>query len=352
MARGKHAAALFEVIHSGRHTKSRMSTPSWWFKRKNGRSAEVSAIAAAATAMHDTTPTPFDSTDPTLGVDESTFSHRGSSSHAVCGVRSSTRETVSPLVDEEPSHLNSEDSFEETDVPTPFEATAKHIELKPAAIPVAVDGDRKLITFRLSYNNAAVATFAVIVAVALAFMVGKKLGGAAPLSVADESSEQLRGKPAHPNVLNLPPTASASRTIKTNDSSVVREPETGLTSRQFEANDHAMKKEVGAPGAPVDRQIGLNYVVIQSFTDEKMANDIREAFSKAGVPCSIEKGIRGLPATRFCVVGTEGFARIKAVECIDYCKKIDSVSDQLAATKKGFNAQQLMALKWEKPKGA
>ena len=40
MAKGKHAAALFEVIHSGKDTSGLLRTPKWWFK---GRKQEEPA---------------------------------------------------------------------------------------------------------------------------------------------------------------------------------------------------------------------------------------------------------------------------------------------------------------------
>ena len=42
MAKGKHAAALFEVIHSGQDKpKPLLSTPRWWFKRARSERSDA-----------------------------------------------------------------------------------------------------------------------------------------------------------------------------------------------------------------------------------------------------------------------------------------------------------------------
>src|SRR5215212_10233790 len=81
MAKGKHATALFEVIHSGKNSqKSLLSTPRWWFKKRDEEQAAAKAAAAAAAAKKSREPvsapttapssaTSHDENDPTVGRD-------------------------------------------------------------------------------------------------------------------------------------------------------------------------------------------------------------------------------------------------------------------------------------------
>src|SRR5689334_12165591 len=56
MAKGKHATALFEVIHSGKKfdqpaaRKGVLATPKWWFKSR-GKSSSTPNAPAPATAV-------------------------------------------------------------------------------------------------------------------------------------------------------------------------------------------------------------------------------------------------------------------------------------------------------------
>src|SRR5215218_1149978 len=67
MAKGKNAAALFEVIHADRRFGKKtspadsMSTPKWWFKGKGkARASGPSPVTAAAPAHHSPAPDPLE----------------------------------------------------------------------------------------------------------------------------------------------------------------------------------------------------------------------------------------------------------------------------------------------------
>src|SRR5690349_25114327 len=116
MAKGKHAAALFEVIHSDRRfgkkvpAADRMSTPKWWFKGKNKDRATSSMAAPAA---------------------------------SVAPAASAPVQAAPSPIDYMPSIPN--------DTP------------RPAPMDVKVDQDRQEIAFKLTYTTAAVGAFALAV---------------------------------------------------------------------------------------------------------------------------------------------------------------------------------------------
>ncbi len=106
----------------------------------------------------------------------------------------------------------------------------------------------------------------------------------------------------------------------------------------------------GAPAPVFDgkRTIGLNYVIIQSYPEQKTAEEARDALAKSGISTTIEKGLRGLNPSWFTVVGTDGFARIRSTEYENYVKRVQQVSDSFAKSRKSFKAFEPMGYKWDK----
>ena len=95
------------------------------------------------------------------------------------------------------------------------------------------------------------------------------------------------------------------------------------------------------------RNIGLNYVVVQSYAEEKLAVEAAAALKSNGIDCTIERGIRGWPDSLYLVVGTRGFDKISSPEYKEYDKKIKSISLKFAP-KGGYKAFQPTAKKWDK----
>ena len=55
-----------------------------------------------------------------------------------------------------------------------------------------LDKDRQQITFKISYTGAIIVSFALLVAMTLVYLVGKKMSRSPGLAVASQTSEQLR----------------------------------------------------------------------------------------------------------------------------------------------------------------
>src|SRR5688572_17158130 len=122
MAKGKQAAALFEVIHSSRQydrvgARGLLRTPKWWFKRRNGNGS-TPAPGAAQLAL----PAPLEPAGPAAVISSS-------SSSASAG---------------------------------------------PGGIRIHVDPDGQHVTLRLSYTATAVVLFTIGVLIVLAYLVGRQ----------------------------------------------------------------------------------------------------------------------------------------------------------------------------------
>ena len=294
MAKGKHATALFEVIHSGRypHKEGSLRTPKWWFKRKP-------AAAAGAPAAESS------DADPTANV-------------------------------------SATDGAIVRDAPSGEEAPAT---ARSSNVDARADAERHHITFKVTYSSAIVTAFAVVVVVALAYVVGRKVSTGPAPAIATETTEQLRSGQPQPGVLDLGSPTSSPRTPDATP------PRTGDNAAGAPGTTGAG----GAPpvndnGASSNRTVHLNYVVVQSYPDEKSANEARDALIKAGIPCTIEQGLRGLKPDWYSVVGTQGFQRISSAEYQAYVGRINQVSQQFAQGKRSFKAFQPMAYKWDKSK--
>ena len=138
----------------------------------------------------------------------------------------------------------------------------------------------------------------------------------------------------------------------------MREPEVGITSRGPENNPDnveqppaAVNPNVNNPNAPAQpgpRVLNLNYVVVQSYPDQKSAEEARDALVKAGIGCTIEHDLklRGLNESWYTVIGAQGFQRASGKDYESYVAKIVDVSEKFAQRKRSFKAFQPLAYKW------
>jgi len=109
----------------------------------------------------------------------------------------------------------------------------------------------------------------------------------------------------------------------------------------------ALAQSADAVLPPAPRQVNLNYVLMQSYGDEKTANEARDFLNKNGIPCTIERGVKNWRRDFYLVIGLQGFARISGPDYIAYRTRIESLSSQFAAhsSYRGFAPQ---AIKWER----
>jgi len=308
MAKGKHAAALFEVIHSDRRfgkkvpAADRMSTPKWWFKGKTKDRATTSSMAAPAAS--------------------------------VAPVASAPVQAAPSPIDYMPSIPN--------DTP------------RPAPMDVKVDQDRQEIAFKLTYTTAAVGAFALAVVLGLAYLVGKRMSaGPQGVMAATSSTNQIRKGAPQPGVLDLTKAASEAKGAPASifpdghdeSANVIDPVPTNANPKTTIATPTA------AAAKPFDgkRIINKNYVVMQSFPDseKELAEQAVKRLHEAGIGASIEQGLKGWPKTWYSVVGTMPFEYTKGNPVYDaYYKSIMDVSTKYAG-KSQFKKFDPMIKKWQ-----
>jgi len=269
MAKGKQAAALFEVINRGKRPDQQVGmtgalrTPRWWFKR-NSQGQSTAPL-----------PIPGQSAPPSL-----------SSS------------------------------------PSPSESMRR-----PG---ISFDPDHQTIPLKLTDTTAAITAVALVVVLCLVYLVGRSLRSGPAVANASPSIEETLNQPPQPQVLDVPRTTDAP------------------------SDNPAPAGQPPAPTPPSSvvvqdgkRQNGLNYVVVQSYPDEKTATEVRNLLVQNNIGATIEKGLRGLNPNWYIVVGTDGFARISSQEYQAYIRRLQNISAKYAQ-KGSFKSFEPMGYRWDR----
>jgi hypothetical protein len=103
----------------------------------------------------------------------------------------------------------------------------------------------------------------------------------------------------------------------------------------------AAETSVARPG---ERIVNMHYVLVQSYLDEKTARQACDFLNNNGVPCTIERGIRGWRPDFYEVVGLQGFARASGTQYTEYRQRIIHLSAMF--TKVRFKRFMPQAIKW------
>ncbi len=204
---------------------------------------------------------------------------------------------------------------------------------------VNVDSDRYEITFKLTYSSAIICAFAIVTLIGAAFIAGRKmLLGPRPAFSANSTS-QLQSQPPASDVLKL-----ERKTIDVMPPDDA-DPQAAKATTSGAADDNPAAQ----PNTPRERTRtkGLNYVIIQSYPDQKMAGDAVKVLADNGIDCTIEKNVPGW-AKWYVVMGLDGFDRLSNNPRYDaYIRKIREISDTYA--KRGsFKAFAPAAFSWGK----
>jgi len=288
MAKSKRSAALFEVIQSSRLPKrpNPLFTPKSWFRRLTKPKLQPSALAAPQITATATEPTSLNET------------------------------AIAPA-------------------PTPVESQTLPRQPIPG-VDLQVDPDHHQIMFKVSYNSAIVTGFTILMAIGLAYVVGKKMSRVPIAATPSPSTAELRAGPAHPDVLDV----SNETVIKQADST----PHTGDNAQLA-----TLRSPTTAP-SPFDSQriIGRQYVVVQIYPDKKNADEAAALLGKNNIPCTVENGLAGWASKSWwCVVGTTGFDHIRGnADYERYEAAINRVSEQFAINSK-FKKFEPRAYRWK-----
>jgi hypothetical protein len=149
------------------------------------------------------------------------------------------------------------------------------------------------------------------------------------------SLQQIRQQAPRPGVLEV--------AVQTHP--ISPQPDEDAAANAGPSDTLAQSADAVLPPAP--RQVNLNYVLVQSYGDERTADEARDFLNKNGIPCTIERGVKNWRKDFYLVVGLQGFARISGPDYAAYRTRIESLSAQFAAhsSYRGFAPQ---AVKWER----
>ena len=310
MAKRKHAAALFEVIHTDNRFPSRhdrtSSSRKGWFGRSRGSAESPTRLEA------------IDRDEPQVAAGPSMIER------LAAGLASLPRRLP----------------------PIP------RFVMKP-------DPERLTVRFQLSYTAAAIGGFAVVAAVALAFVVGRQVADRPRPALAEAATDDLMHGPANPDVLDVgsdddfPPAAMA-----TGRSPIVPG---GLSATAAEgtpapgaANPPTTWSQPARPTTHIvtdaKRMVGMTYVVIQSYppAEKQMADDAVKLLNGNGLLCTTET--TPYAPNWISVVGITGFDRIRdSAEYDEYVGRIMGISNEMAGTSK-FKRFDPKPFKWREMK--
>jgi hypothetical protein len=175
-------------------------------------------------------------------------------------------------------------------------------------------------------------------------------------STPDSTSSNPGGNSATPNSTGTGPTGAGSTATDSNGTGA---PATDATGPNAAAPDAAITDPADAaaprsagPIAAGPRRLNLNYVLVQSYAEEKYADDAAQFLISRGVPCSVEYGLPHW-GHMYAVVGRQGFAHISTAEYKQYFHHIEALSREYAPTQglhtENYKAFRPMAVKWTRP---
>jgi len=145
-----------------------------------------------------------------------------------------------------------------------------------------------------------------------------------------------------------PPAVSSSNSTPSGTTSATGNP--GSTSdADLAASDAAAAAKPPSIDSAANgkRQVNMNYVLIQSYGDEKTAEEARDYLIGAGVPCTIERGVRHWRKDLYLVIGLQGFTRARGSEYTAYKSQIEDLSAKFAPEKTSYRGFSPMAIKWD-----
>ena len=207
---------------------------------------------------------------------------------------------------------------------------------EPRREPVTVNPGGGQIAMRISYGTLIISAFALATVVISAFLIGKRWQAHPQTLLTSTTTPELRKQAPRPNLTDVR-RVSAPPTVTYNpdppDIMINNAATTGATAAG------------NAPTRSKERQVGLNYVLVQSYAEEKLAQQAATTLIQNGIDATVEKGIPGF--LKYSVVGQIGFSRISNNPQLDaYMTKIKTISDQ-NIKKTSYLAFKPQPFKWQ-----
>ncbi len=333
MARGRHPAALFDVLSRPQSYEklapSGFSALSNFLKSKlhGRRSVAANALTGAASPSSGGTVVPTLTPSPNAGPHfQAPMPEPSVATTPLSPGLGASGQVVAPLP---PARRRAS-------------ASGERVE----GVSLSFDAARHEITLRMSYISGMIVGVGLVVLVTMAFLVGRQANSGRSTLLAVRNTGEPRLGSVSPNVGDL---ATAPRY---NPPAETDSPGGGTmttTPPAFSA--------VQAPTQPIsiesnERQIGLNYVVMQSYPEgeRKMADDAAAALRQAGIGCTLERLKDFNGSSKWCsVVGTRGFSAVfqRTAEYQAYLAKIKQTNEQnVRGGRRTFKALDPMPMRW------
>lgn len=225
-------------------------------------------------------------------------------------------------------------------------APREELPVGRSTVQFSFDRDRQEIMLRLRITTAIVAAFTLLVTIALAYAVGRHIAGGPSPAYAAASTDELRQMPATPGALDIAPRTSSTITT-------TPRPLAPTVISQRPSAPAAVLPSNNGVDTDQARSIGLNYILVQSYPNEKLATEARDFLLKSGVSCTVERGPKDWASDpSWCsVITTAGFLHIHSPEYEAASKAITTLGEQFAG-KKSFKRFEPHAYKWKQTSGA
>jgi hypothetical protein len=152
----------------------------------------------------------------------------------------------------------------------------------------------------------------------------------------------LRDGPAHPSVLAIAaPAQSVTPQFSTGSDALSPEMQADVQQANDKTGPIPAATSLAQPGA---RIVNIHYVLMQSYFEEKTADEARDFLAKNGIPCTIERGVKGWRADFYQVIGLQGFTRPSGTEYLAYRDRVVELGQKFSKSK--YKRFQPEAIKW------
>jgi hypothetical protein len=300
MAKGKHAAALFEVIHSNKRLEpasASLNTPKWWFKGRPATPAPEVVVEPAEPRYSAPAPEPIHRSSPSL---------------------------------------------------TTIHGDASRGGRGPAVQGVHVDAQRQQLNLKMRRSTAIVSGFALLVAVGIAYVMGRHVAGGPQSASAqqqdDVQTEVIRKQRPLPGALDVQQRRATKTSVATGTIANNVVPPRTRVQQQPPATANILSPDTSEPAvdaAPPQRSFGLNYVLVQSWPADRAhtAQQACDYLKKYGILCTVEPAPAGFHRGWVAVISTRGFDKISSAECQAYVAKIEKVGERFGKSIDHFQPQ-------------
>jgi len=211
------------------------------------------------------------------------------------------------------------------------------LRIEPRSTPISVQRGGGWLALRVRYGTAMITAFALATVVISAFLIGKRFQNRPQTVLTTTTTPELRRQAPRANLTDVRRVSNPPPVQYTGD------PPDGMANNAAATGTNVAGN---APARPRERELGYNYIMIQSYPEEKMAVAAAAALRQNGIDCTVEKGIPGF--FKFGVVGQIGFSRISNNPQLEaYMNKIRAISEAYAKKPNSFAAFKPQPVKWQ-----